>query len=92
MTDTYNEIQDSQIIARFRTTRGTITIDRYEDSDTVGYHYLPIDKTDPYWNGPIDTRLAVETALSLSWLQVTPENIAKIETAVKRVQEAPKLV
>lgn len=83
-----NNLLKTRFAVLIETTRGEIKIEQAADENTVGYHYKPIDKHDPYFNGPITVnptgtvkRKQVEEALTRSWIEPTPEACEQVEDA-----------
>ena len=71
---------DTQYVIHIPTTRGEITIDCPCGIQSIGYHYKPRDKMDPFYNGPINPNdpSRIEEALERSWIDPTPENVKAI--------------
>lgn len=84
-----NDVSEkTQFAVVIETSRGTITIESADDDGGVGYHYKPIEKSDPYYNGPITVNPTgttdhnqIEEALRRSWLEPSHSLVVRIENA-----------
>ena len=93
-----NEIIKTNFAIRIDTTRGQIIIEADALGDnSVGYHYKPIDKGDPYMNGPLTVNPTgttdhdqIREYLKRSWIEPTSDVVQQIEDAACLVQALAK--
>ena len=84
-----NKLVETRFAVQIDTTRGMITIECEEGSKSVGYHYKPIEKLDPYYHGPVseDDEPHIIESLRRSWIDPTSENIERIAKAAALVRQ-----
>ncbi len=81
-----NELGQVRCAVQIYTTRGTISVECTPESTDVSYHYRPLMRDEPYYNGPLGNPEQIRHALYRSWIEPISSNVDQIEKAVRIVR------